>query len=323
MNKPNVLEVKNLTKQFVPEGLFALLQGKKSSNIINDLSFVLAEGEVLGLLGPNGAGKTTTIQMLLSTLAPTSGTIEYFGKNLAMHRSEILQHIAFASTYVDLPGRLTVQENLIVSGGLYGFYGKQLQELVERFLKAFKLWDRRFQKTDSLSAGQKTRLMLTRAFMVQPKVLLLDEPTASLDPDVAYEVLEFIQQEQKERSISIFFTSHDMDEVMKLCNRVLVLKNGVLIANDAPSKLAAQVSTSHISLLFGPQFDAALRFFTDANIVVHRKDPWIIIDLDEHKIADLLMALAQTGLKYSSISIVKPSLEDYFFSISDSSMIKV
>lgn len=318
-----ILKVKNLTKIFHEQRFCLPWQKKKSITIIDNLSFSLGKGEVLGLLGPNGAGKTTTIQMLLSTLAPTSGIIEYFGKNLATHRSEILQQLSFASTYVGLPGRLTVQENLMVSGGLYGFYGKKLQELVQRFLTAFKLWDRRHQKTDSLSAGQKTRLMLTRAFLVQPKIILLDEPTASLDPDIAYEVLEFIAQEQKEKGISIFFTSHDMHEVMKLCNRVLVLKNGILIANDSPQKLASQVSTSHISLFFGTQFDIALRFFADAKLVVHRKDPWIIIDIDEYKIADLLISLAQAGLKYSSISITKPSLEDYFFSISDNSIIKV
>jgi len=311
----SVLEVKNLTKTFNTD-LFSKLIGKKQITIVDHLSFTLKKGEILGLLGPNGAGKTTTIQMLLSTLSYTSGDVTYFGKDFLKYRNEILQKIAFASTYIGLPQRLTVEENMLISGRLYGFYGAQLKGMVEHFLQSFNLWDRKTQETGSLSAGQNTRLMLARAFMVQPEIVLLDEPTASLDPDVSQQVLEFIKREQQERNIAIFFTSHDMDEVMRMCGRVLVLKNGRLFADDTPQNLAKKVSAVKVSFVF-EESEKALLFFKDNGFIAHQNCCWVVVELEEHHIASLLMQLSNSGLMYSSIEIKKPTLEDYFLSISD------
>ncbi len=309
MNKL-VLEVKDLVKQYPSRQ-----EGSKHFLAVDHISFALGEGEILGLLGPNGAGKTTTIQMLLSTLTPTGGAISFFGKDFFKHRSEILQDVGFASTYVSMPAHLTVHENLTVHGQLYGLRGQRLKNRIEKFLNAFSAWDIRHQEFGSLSAGQKTRAMLAKAFVTHPKVVLLDEPTAALDPDIAYEVRKFILAQQRDQNVSILFTSHNMDEVTEVCNRVLVLRKGVIIADDTPDALASSVSTSRVNLIVGDGLKRTIAYALEKGFAHTVKERWIEIALDEHKIADLLMGLAQVGVTYSQIWIEKPSLEDYFLHI--------
>ena len=245
-----VLVVNNLTKTFVSG--FWPFKTPKISSVVNAISFQLKKGEILGLLGPNGAGKTTTIQMLLGTLIPSfasscakapagtaiHGSITYFGKDFAKHRIESLKKIGYASGYDKLPARLTVIENLDIVGRIYGMTAQHRAQQIEKLLKFFRIWELRDRETGTLSAGQATRVMLAKAFIYDPEIVLLDEPTASLDPDVAHEVRQFILAQCKERGISILITSHNMDEVTELCDRVLVLKNGTIIADNTPEVLA-------------------------------------------------------------------------------------
>jgi len=302
-----VLTAKHLKKTY---------PGKNTSFLaVDDVSFELNEGEILGLLGPNGSGKTTTIQMLLGTLSPTAGEISYFGKDFSKHRSEILQHVSFASTYTQLPVLLTVEENLEVFGRLYGLSPKIIREKTEPLLKQLGIFEKRKSRTGSLSAGQMTRLMLVKAFFIEPKVILLDEPTASLDPDMAQEICRLLLELRKKRGLSILFTSHKMQEATELCDRVIFLKNGRVLANDTPKNLAKKAAAFRLRLVLldGLKRTEALakeRGFTYT--IDHRS---IEISLDEKEISLFLNAIAKMDITYANIQIKEPSLDDYFLQI--------
>ena len=192
----NVLEVKNLTKKF----------GKFTA--VNNLSFHIKEGEVLGLLGPNGAGKTTTIQILLGIMNSTGGSIQYFGKDFNKNKEEVMKNINFSSAYISLPWWFTVSEILEFFARLYEVPDrkKRIKKLVEEF-EFSSLIHREYNK---LSSGERTRLLLAKAFLNYPKLILLDEPTASLDVDIAVKVREFLKKEQKNYGVSMLLTSHNM-----------------------------------------------------------------------------------------------------------------
>lgn len=298
-----VLRVKDLTKRF---GDFVAVGG---------ISFDLREGEILGLLGTNGAGKTTTIQMLLSLMSPTSGSIEYFGQELESNRSEILQKISFASTYVHMPSRLTVLENLDVYGGLYGLPRTLRHERIEKYLKFFGMWNLRDREAGVLSAGQMTRVILAKAFLHEPSIVLLDEPTASLDPDIAHDVRDFVLERQREHGVSMLFTSHNMDEVSAVCDRVLVMRKGSIIADNTPDELAATVSTAQVMLVIIGGKEILEAYCAERGLIIVWEKHQAIIAVDEQKIPELLTECVHRGVIYSSIAIDKPTLEDYFLRV--------
>ncbi len=282
---------------------------------VNNISFDVKHGEILGILGPNGAGKTTTIQMILGTLTPTAGSITAFGFDYFSHQTEVRQRMGFASTYVEFSSNLTVYENLKVHGYLYGLSTKTIHAVIEKNLKRFDVWALRDKTTTMLSAGQKTRVMLAQAFLCNPSLVLLDEPTASLDPDIAYEVRHFILEQQRVEQTSVLITSHNMAEVEQICDRVLVMKNGNIIANDTPDNLAASISTAKVQFNVGDGLKRTIALAQEKKLTYQIKDRWIEIAIDEHKIAELLSALAQAGVWYTEISIDKPTLEDYFLHV--------
>ena len=311
-----VLVVNSLTKIFTQKKLF---NPEKKFIAVNGISFSLQEGEILGFLGPNGAGKTTTIQILLSLMTPTSGSILYFGKDFFKHRSEILQHVAFASAYTKLPGRLTIFENLDIYGRLYGLNADERRLRIKEFLSYFGMWGIKDRPAGFLSAGQITRVMLAKAFLSQPKIVLLDEPTASLDPEVAHDVRKFVLQQQRDRKISVLFTSHNMAEVEEICDRVLILKNGSIIANNTPEEIASSISKARLSLMV--MNDSLIKteaYVREKKLKYTLSEHFIEIDIDEHDIAQFLSQLAQKNIVYSQISIDKPTLEDYFLHIAKS-----
>ncbi len=285
---------------------------------VDDISFDVAPGEILGLLGPNGSGKTTTIQMLLSTLKPTSGTISYFGKDFQKNRSDALQHVVFASTYTSFPKNLTVEKNLEIFAGLYGIPKKVLSKRVDPFLEKFGILSKKKRLVGELSAGQVTRLVLARAFMVHPKIVLLDEPTASLDPHIAHEVIDFILQQRKELGTAILFTSHNMAEVAEVCDRVLFLRSGKIIADGTPKTLALMAKSARLELVLTDGLKRAISLaeqFKYAYTVDNRR---LILDLEEKQIAQFLSALAASNVLYTDIQVIPPSLEDYFLKIAQS-----
>lgn len=313
-SKP-VLLVEELVKIFEPRGFFIRRQTQQSFTAVNNISFSIEPGEIVGLLGPNGSGKTTTMQMLLGTLTPTSGKIEYFGKEFEGHRSEILQEIGFASSYLKLAPRLTIWENLDVFGRLYGLEHKERAQAIEKFLKFFGMWEIRNKEVGVLSAGQTTRVMLAKAFLAKPKIVLLDEPTASLDPDIAYDIRKFILKQRQDNGVSILIASHNMDEVSQLCDRVLVLKNGNILASDTPAALAARITTARVRLTIEEGLQEAIQYATAHNLTYVATNTGIAIEIDEQKVAALLISLARANITYTNIVIEKPTLEDYFLHI--------
>jgi ABC-2 type transport system ATP-binding protein len=301
-----ILSVQNLRKTY---------PGKVPFTAVDSISFDLAEGEILGLLGPNGAGKTTTIQMLIGTLSYTSGSIQYFGKELNEHRSVILQHVVFASTYVSLPWRLTVAQNLHVFGLLYGLKGQQIEARMAPLLERFGIASKRDSTIASLSAGQVTRLMLVKAFLVDPKIVLLDEPTASLDPDIAQDVCTFLLEERKKRGLSILFTSHKMDEAATLCDRVIFVRQGKIIANDVPSNLSKSLGLCRLELHIDDGMKRAVALAQEKKLGYTEEMRAIEFTLEEKNISEFLHLLALKGVGYSQIRIRQPSLEDYFLKV--------
>lgn len=312
-----MLRVSHLSKVFpAPKRWFK--PPEKDFIAVNDISFTIKEGEVVGLLGPNGAGKTTTIQMLIDVLTPTAGTISYFGNNVATHRSEILQQVAFGSAYTNLPGKLTIRENLEIFGRLYQVPHKVRAERIAMYAELFGIAQFLDRATNTLSAGQKTRAMLAKTFMVHPKMVILDEPTSSLDPDIAHDVRSLIIKHQREQNLTVLLASHNMDEVTAICNRVIVLSKGTILADDTPHHLAQSTSRAQVQLVVA---DGLKR------IVAHAQQhamPYVVnervihITIDEHSIASLLAALARLDVQYDAISIQKPTLEDYFLDIARS-----
>ncbi len=303
-----VLMVTELTK---------IYPGRPPTTAVDGLSFALKRGEILGLLGPNGAGKTTTIQMLLSTLKPTSGEIRYFGQSLANARAEILGQVGFASAYSKLPRRLTVTENLDVFARLYGLKAGERRERIRDLLTQFGVWDLRRRQVEGLSAGQTTRVMLAKAFLARPKVALLDEPTASLDPDIAVEVRAFVRSRRDEEGVSIVFTSHNMDEVAQLCDRVIFLDRGRIASSGQPDELAASVASARIRLRVTQGLDPLLDHVAAAGLTSSSAldDDTVEVEIDESRIADFLARIAMAGVRYDEIAIRKPTLEDYFLKL--------
>ena len=288
---------------------------KKQFTAVDGISFDLKPGEILGLLGPNGSGKTTTIQMLLGTLSATSGSILYFGKEFPRHRSEVLQQVSFASTYTSLPHILTVTENLRCFADFYGIKNFALK--TDPLLERFGILEKKHSPVSSLSAGQITRLMLVKAFFTDPKIALLDEPTASLDPDISLEVCTFLLEQRDKTGLSILFTSHKMEEVAELCDRAIFLKKGKIVADDIPETLAKSVSQFELRLTItdGMKRTVALaEKFKVPYEVAHRS---ISLSLDEKEIPSFLNGIMQAGVCYTNIHIKEPSLEDYFLKIAE------
>ena len=298
----NVLEVKNLTKKF---GKFVA---------VDNISFSLKEGEILGLLGPNGAGKTTTIQMLLGVLTPTKGTILYFGKELNENREEILEKINFSSTYTNLPWNLTVKENLTFISYLYDI--KERSDRIQNVIDNFRLKEILDQPLRELSSGQITRINLAKAFINDPSILLLDEPTASLDPEIAKFIRDFILKQRDEKKTSIVFTSHNMTEVEEVCDRILFINNGKIVANDTPDNLMKTIDETTVNLVIDKNNEKTLLEYTKhRNWKINYEDRRYSIYLKEKEIAELLTFLSSKNIPFHEISIDKPGLEDYFLSI--------
>lgn len=298
MEANNVLEVKNLTKKF------------KKVTAVDNISFNLKEGEILGILGSNGAGKTTIIQMLLGILTPTAGEIKYFNKNFKYHREEILENINFSSTYINLPLSLTVKEGLNFISYLYKIENRK--ERIAKIVDIFKL-KRHFKvKINDLSSGQLTRLNLAKAFINYPKVLLLDEPTSSLDPEAAEYIRDFLLEEKEKFGVSIIITSHNMAEVEKICDRVIFIDKGKILADDSPLNLARSTELCHVELLINDGFEKLIEFLKEKSYSHKIKGKYLLIDLNEKEIEKFLSTIKKKKIGYDEITVNRATLEDYF-----------
>jgi ABC-2 type transport system ATP-binding protein len=215
---------------------------------VDGISFDVGRNEIVGLLGPNGAGKTTTINMILGVLAPASGRICIEGVDIATHRSQVLQRTNFAAVYAPLPGNLTVQQNLRVFGLLYGV--KNLAERIEALLQQFDLEKFRDVKCGVLSSGEQTRVSLAKAMLNSPQLLLLDEPTASLDPAIARDIRSKIRGFAAQGTGGVLWTSHNMYEVEEVCDRVLFLSRGRILLEGDPKTLPREHGKATLEELF-------------------------------------------------------------------------
>jgi ABC-2 type transport system ATP-binding protein len=215
---------------------------------VDDISFTLPRGGVLGLLGGNGAGKTTTISMLLGLLVPTSGSITVLGHDMATSRFAALARMNFSSPYIALPARLSVIENLRVYGHLYDV--PNLKRRIAELSEQFNLGDLLPRLAGELSAGQKTRVALAKSFINRPDVLLLDEPTASLDPDTGDFVRTMLERERAEQKTAILLASHNMAEVERLCDQVLMMKAGKIVDRGTPADLISRYGRDDLEQVF-------------------------------------------------------------------------
>jgi len=210
------IEIKNLSKKY------------KDTLAVNNISFSIEKNKTLGLLGPNGCGKTTSIGMMLGLIKPTDGEILIDKKNIdSFKRDEILSRINFASPYIELPKKLTVRQNLEVYGRLYGI--KDLKDRIEEISEDLDIKNFFNRKTGELSSGQKNRVSLAKSLINKPEILLLDEPTASLDPDIGDFVRSYIQKYSSKNQVTVLLASHNMNEVERLCDSIIMMKNGEII----------------------------------------------------------------------------------------------
>ena len=231
-----IVEVRDLTKRF---GDFTA---------VNGVSFDIQPGEILGLLGPNGAGKTTTIQMLLGLITPTAGSIRMFGLDLAQHRERILEQINFSSSYISMPYALTVEENLWVVAKLYGL--AEIPRRIDDVVKKLEMEEFRTKVTRKLSSGQMTRLTLAKAILTDPKVLFLDEPTASLDPDVAHKTRSLLKDVRRSSGLSMLYTSHNMREMEEMSDRIIFLQWGKIVAQGTAREITARFGQRDLEDVF-------------------------------------------------------------------------
>ena len=232
----NIIEVKKLNKIY------------DKTIAVKDLSFVINKGEIIGLLGPNGCGKTTTIAMILGLVMPTSGEVMIKGKNIEKERINLLEKMNFISPYVELPKKLTVEENLKVYAGLYGV--KNFNEKISELVNELRLNKFLKKKTGELSSGQKNRISLAKALINDPEILMLDEPTASLDPDTGDFVRSFIENYSSKTNVTILLASHNMNEVERLCDSVMMMKDGIIVDTGKSQELISRHGRKNLEEVF-------------------------------------------------------------------------
>lgn len=297
-----VLKVENLTKDF---GKF---------RAVDHVSFSVDRGQIMGFLGPNGAGKTTMIHILLGITSPSSGNVSYFGKDFFHNRTEILGRINFASAFNTLQNRISVRENLVAFSFLYGVsgYRKKINELSDYF-EVGHLLDKLYS---DLSSGQKTRISLVKSFLNDPEIILMDEPTASLDPDITDKTLSLIEKLKKEKNLTLLYTSHNMNEITRICDEVIFLDHGKIVAHDTPLGLTKRIKHAELILEFEGREEVLTEYLDEKKSAYSfpRKNR-VIVRVEEKKIPEIIFGLSKSDILITDIEVMKPSLEDVFLEI--------
>jgi ABC-2 type transport system ATP-binding protein len=297
-----VLEVNKLSKNYGP------------FTAVNGISFKIPKGKVIGLLGPNGAGKTTTIQMLLGITLPTSGQVKFFGKDFKTHRAESLQRVNFASAYNTLQGRISVMENMLCFAQLYSV--KNPRKKIDELLDFFDLSRHVNQPYWEMSSGEQTRANLVKALINDPELILMDEPTASLDPDIADKTLSLIEKLKDERGLSILFTSHKMDEVTRICDEVIFVSGGNIVAQDTPQNLTKKIDQASLRITFEGKKSDATTYLDKQNQTYQFIGSHVLtIETRETLVPELILGISKSGIRITDIEVHKPTLEDVFLQI--------
>ncbi len=297
-----VIKVDNLIKEF------------GSFRAVDDISFVVPRGKIVGFLGPNGAGKTTTIHILLGITSATSGNISFFGKDYSSHKQEILKRINFTSAFNTLQGRITVWENFVVFSLLYGIknYKEKVEELAEYF-EATSLLNKRYL---DLSSGQKTRINIIKSLLNDPEVILMDEPTASLDPDITDKTLSLIEKLQDDRNLTLLYTSHNMDEITRICDDVIFLDHGKIVAHDTPLNLTKRIKTARLRLMFDGEKSKVEKYLKREKLPFTFTDEHTVtIRTTESLIPKVIFGVGEAGVWVVDIEVIKPKLENVFLQI--------
>lgn len=297
-----VLEVQGLVKNY------------GSFRAVNGISFAVERGKIVGFLGPNGAGKTTTIQVLSGITLANGGSIKYFGKDFSKHREECLQRINAASAFNTLMGKISVWENLFVFAELYQVDDPKSR--ITELLEQFEISAVRNTLYKDLSSGQKTRVNIAKSLLNNPELLLMDEPTASLDPDIADKTLSLIEKLRKDRNLAILYTSHNMNEITRICDEVIFLDNGTIVAHDTPTNLTKRISSATLRISFDARTSGFDAYLEDKNLEATFPDQNTISILShESGIPGILFDLSKTGIWITDIEVAKPTLEDVFLQI--------
>ncbi|HKX17364.1 MAG TPA: ABC transporter ATP-binding protein [bacterium] len=297
-----LLQVEHLVKDF------------NGFRAVDRVSFDIPRGRIIGLLGPNGAGKTTTIHMLLGITTPTSGRIVYFGRDFAANRQAALQRINFASSYNTLQGRITVWQNLAVFGHLYGL--RRPDDKIRKWAEYFAVTPLLNKRYWDLSTGQRTRVNLIKALLNDPELILMDEPTAALDPDIADKTLTLIEEIRRDAGVSILYTSHRMNEVTRICDEVIFLDRGRIFAQDTPLGMTKRIRSAQLRLTVEGDRNTVAAFLKEqAQGFQFTQDHTVVIDTTEQRIPDLIFGLSERGVSITDIEVEKPTLEDVFLKI--------
>ncbi len=295
----NVLEVNHLVKIF---GRFTA---------VDDITFSVGEGEIVGLLGQNGAGKTTTISMILGVLSKTSGNISIFGKQMPEERQDVIGRMNFSSAYIKMPWRMKVWEHLYVFARMYEV--EQPMDKVNRMIETFELEKYRDKLGGDLSAGNMAKVNLAKAFINYPKFVLLDEPTSSLDPEIARSVHTYLLKSQEKYQTTMLLTSHNMAEVEELADRVIFINHGKITAEGTPEELVKKtLPMTRMRLYMKDGQKRTVEYCRIQKLPVETKDRYVEIDIKEEDVSHVLSDLAHKGVEYTEITITKPTLEDYF-----------
>jgi ABC-2 type transport system ATP-binding protein len=304
----DTIEVKNLKKSFYNKG--------KLVTAVDDISFNVKKGEILGFLGPNGAGKSTTISMISGLIEQDSGTINIFGKDSIREREDIISKMNVATAYEDLSHVLTVKQNLRVFGKLYGV--NNLSQKIDDLAEMFSIKHLMNRKAFKLSSGEKTRLVLAKAFINDPKVILMDECTVGLDPDVAERTRQIIKDYNKNTGCSILFTSHYMYEVEELCKRIVFMNNGKIIKIGSPKEIQNTMTNQIIeleSVKNKPLFLSLLKTHKINPIILDNDLIRFEIDTKSHSLKYILDLISKEKVDFKDLHIKKPSLNDFFIKI--------
>jgi ABC-2 type transport system ATP-binding protein len=295
----NVLEVTGLTKKY---GSFAA---------VDNISFHIKEGEIVGLLGQNGAGKTTTIAILMGVVSKTSGAVTIFGRDYPKYRQDVIGKMNYSSAYIKMPWRMKVWEHLYVFAQMYEV--DHPRDRVEKMIKTFDLEKHRHTLGGDLSAGNMAKVNLAKAFINYPKLVLLDEPTSSLDPEIARMVREYLLKSQEQYKTTILITSHNMAEIEELADRVIFINHGKITSEGTPEELVKKTMPNTMMRLY--MVDGQKRTLEYAklhHLKAETQERYVELELPEKSVAGVLSDLAQKGVEYSEITITKPTLEDYF-----------
>lgn len=301
----NIIETREITKEF--NGLTA----------VDKVSFDVKKGEIFGFLGPNGAGKSTTINMLTTLLLPTGGTATINGYDIARDQDHVRKSIGIVPQDTVLESELTARENMIFHGEIYGMSKQDIEERIPDLLKLVELDGRENSRVKTFSGGMKRRLEIVKSFLHTPEIIFLDEPTTGLDPQSRRVVWDHINHLNKDEGVTIFLTTHYMDEADYLCDRIGIMDNGKLLDLDTPENLKEKIGGGDlIDIKFSGDDEVFLKVIHDSCTceVVSRKDHHIKVQAkkDEVQLANLIKIADDAGITIESLSIREPTLEDVF-----------